>query len=352
MAVDSLNVGEALCSMPEQLATAHEPRGQDRPRQLLPSADDFDHIVTLGMGGSGIAGDILQAAGTASLPMPLDRAEALPHARVRRRAHTRVRAVVLGRHRGDARDGARCTLRRGAPHRRCPAAASSQEFAREHGAAPHRLPDPRRRCHGSRSGRSSRRSSWCSSAWACCPKGTPRCSRRKSSWSAGATSASPTPTRRATRRASSRARSGARSRSSTAPEVSAPWPRCGGSARSTRTPRLPRTGTSIPSSTTTRSAAGASTATSPARSSRSSSCTRASSTRSSNGAWRATRELIDEAVNQVIVVEAEGEGRLAQLLDVIYLGDWTSYYLALDNDVDPGPIDAIAQLKSDGRAHA
>ena len=45
-------------------------------------------------------------------------------------------------------------------------------------------------------------------------------------------------------------------------------------------------------------------------------------------------------------VEAEGEGRLAQLLDLMYLGDWTSYYLALDNDVDPGPIDAISQLKA------
>ena len=30
----------------------------------------------------------------------------------------------------------------------------------------------------------------------------------------------------------------------------------------------------------------------------------------------------------------------------MYLGDWTSYYLALDNDVDPGPIDAISQLKA------
>jgi glucose/mannose-6-phosphate isomerase len=60
----------------------------------------------------------------------------------------------------------------------------------------------------------------------------------------------------------------------------------------------------------------------------------------------ATRELIEEALVQVLAVEAEGEGRLAQLLDLIYVGDWTSYYLALDNDVDPGPIDAISQLKS------
>ena len=69
MAVDSLNVGDALCSMPEQLAAAHE-RGQDRPRTRS-RRDDFDHIVTLGMGGSGVAGDILQAVGTASLPVPL-----------------------------------------------------------------------------------------------------------------------------------------------------------------------------------------------------------------------------------------------------------------------------------------
>jgi glucose/mannose-6-phosphate isomerase len=59
----------------------------------------------------------------------------------------------------------------------------------------------------------------------------------------------------------------------------------------------------------------------------------------------ATRELIEEAVHAVITVDAMGEGRLAQLLDLAYLGDWTSCYLALANDVDPGPIDAIAQLK-------
>ena len=48
----------------------------------------------------------------------------------------------------------------------------------------------------------------------------------------------------------------------------------------------------------------------------------------------------------MLTVDAAGEGRLAQLLDLMYLGDWTSYYLALANDVDPGPIDAITQLKA------
>ena len=56
--------------------------------------------------------------------------------------------------------------------------------------------------------------------------------------------------------------------------------------------------------------------------------------------------MIEEALDQVLTVEAEGEGRLAQLLDLMYLGDWTSYYVALANDVDPGPIDAITQLKA------
>jgi glucose/mannose-6-phosphate isomerase len=59
-----------------------------------------------------------------------------------------------------------------------------------------------------------------------------------------------------------------------------------------------------------------------------------------------TREMIEETVAQVLTVEAEGEGRLAQLLDLMYQGDWTSAYVALDNDVDPGPIDAIATLKA------
>ena len=59
-----------------------------------------------------------------------------------------------------------------------------------------------------------------------------------------------------------------------------------------------------------------------------------------------TREIIDECVHQALTVDAEGQGRLAQLLDLMYLGDWVSCYLALQNDVDPGPIDAIFELKA------
>jgi glucose/mannose-6-phosphate isomerase len=59
-----------------------------------------------------------------------------------------------------------------------------------------------------------------------------------------------------------------------------------------------------------------------------------------------TREIVTEALHDVLEVQAEGEGRLAHLLDLMYVGDWVSCYLALENDVDPGPIDAIMQLKS------
>jgi glucose/mannose-6-phosphate isomerase len=57
------------------------------------------------------------------------------------------------------------------------------------------------------------------------------------------------------------------------------------------------------------------------------------------------RELMRETVHDILEVRAEGNGRLAQLLDLMYVGDWVSCYLALENDVDPGPIDAIFQLK-------
>ncbi len=42
---------------------------------------------------------------------------------------------------------------------------------------------------------------------------------------------------------------------------------------------------------------------------------------------------------------AEGEGRLAQLFSLIYLGDFVSFYLAMLNGVDPSPVGPITELK-------
>jgi len=58
-----------------------------------------------------------------------------------------------------------------------------------------------------------------------------------------------------------------------------------------------------------------------------------------------TRDIVSEAVHQVLEVRASGNGRLAQLLDLMYVGDWVSVYMAINAGVDPGPIEAIATLK-------
>jgi glucose/mannose-6-phosphate isomerase len=60
----------------------------------------------------------------------------------------------------------------------------------------------------------------------------------------------------------------------------------------------------------------------------------------------ATREIVEETVHQVLEVRAEGSSRLAQLLDLVYVGTWVSVYLALDAGVDPGPVDAVTRLES------
>jgi glucose/mannose-6-phosphate isomerase len=61
----------------------------------------------------------------------------------------------------------------------------------------------------------------------------------------------------------------------------------------------------------------------------------------------ATRAIVEETLAQVLEVRAGGDGRLAQLLDLMYVGDWVSVYLAGDAGVDPGPIEAIARLKEE-----
>ena len=59
-----------------------------------------------------------------------------------------------------------------------------------------------------------------------------------------------------------------------------------------------------------------------------------------------TKDLIAEEGAQVITVQSQGSSPLAKSLYLIYLGDFTSYYLAILNGVDPTPVDRILLLKS------
>jgi len=56
-------------------------------------------------------------------------------------------------------------------------------------------------------------------------------------------------------------------------------------------------------------------------------------------------ELMREVVADVVEVQAEGEGDLAQLLDLILVGDFVSLWMAAFAGVDPGPVPALVELK-------
>lgn len=57
-------------------------------------------------------------------------------------------------------------------------------------------------------------------------------------------------------------------------------------------------------------------------------------------------DLLDEVVAGVDEVRAEGEGGLAQLFDLFLIGDVTSLYLAGQEGIDPGPIPVLDDLKA------
>ena len=61
--------------------------------------------------------------------------------------------------------------------------------------------------------------------------------------------------------------------------------------------------------------------------------------------YEATTKLLAKSGISHEVVGAVGETALAQALGLILFGDYTSFYLAILNKVDPTPIDAIDFVK-------
>jgi glucose/mannose-6-phosphate isomerase len=56
-------------------------------------------------------------------------------------------------------------------------------------------------------------------------------------------------------------------------------------------------------------------------------------------------EVLREVVADVLEVRAEGEGDLAQLLDLILVGDFVSLHLAAQEGIDPGPVPVLDEIK-------
>jgi glucose/mannose-6-phosphate isomerase len=55
--------------------------------------------------------------------------------------------------------------------------------------------------------------------------------------------------------------------------------------------------------------------------------------------------LLDEVVASIEEVWAEGEGQLAQLLDLVLLGDFVALHLAAQEGLDPGPVPTLDHVK-------
>ena len=61
-------------------------------------------------------------------------------------------------------------------------------------------------------------------------------------------------------------------------------------------------------------------------------------------------DILDEVVGAVHTVTAEGDGMLAQLLDLMLVGDFVSLYAAAEQELDPGPVPILAELEARVRA--
>jgi len=56
-------------------------------------------------------------------------------------------------------------------------------------------------------------------------------------------------------------------------------------------------------------------------------------------------ELVADKVAGIYEVQAEGEGELAQLLDLVIYGDYVSLHLADGEGIDPGPVPTLSGIK-------
>ena len=61
--------------------------------------------------------------------------------------------------------------------------------------------------------------------------------------------------------------------------------------------------------------------------------------------YQVTSELLKQNNISHEVIDSQNKGELSQMMSLIYLGDWVSYYLAILNDTDPTPVKVIEQLK-------
>jgi glucose/mannose-6-phosphate isomerase len=65
--------------------------------------------------------------------------------------------------------------------------------------------------------------------------------------------------------------------------------------------------------------------------------------------YEATCRVLERSKIKHSIIDVGGENGLAQMLSLVLLGDYISYYLAILNEVDPTPIETIDKLKHELR---
>lgn len=60
-----------------------------------------------------------------------------------------------------------------------------------------------------------------------------------------------------------------------------------------------------------------------------------------------SKEIIRERVAKVVEVEARGQSFLARFYSLAYIGDYASFYLALEYGINPTPVKVIDYLKAE-----
>jgi glucose/mannose-6-phosphate isomerase len=58
-----------------------------------------------------------------------------------------------------------------------------------------------------------------------------------------------------------------------------------------------------------------------------------------------TKTIIQQKKGHVLDIDLSGLSFLTKIFATIYLGDWTSYFLAIKNNTDPSPVALVEQLK-------
>jgi glucose/mannose-6-phosphate isomerase len=60
-----------------------------------------------------------------------------------------------------------------------------------------------------------------------------------------------------------------------------------------------------------------------------------------------SKKIISSKVKKIIEIEAQGQSFIAKFYSLAYMGDYASYYLALEYGVNPSPVEVIDFLKAE-----